>query len=156
MGLIDETEMLTEAEYQKARKEIYKKKDKSVRIRQAELKTLYEKTSVLLDDTLFEQYKELKYRQEYDRNQYLSVFTAVCVLMLTFTGDQFLRAVWTSVGALETVRAFTCFAVASVISVLLATWLGKWATKRLLTKEYLLLEKYEIQLLEKKLFLQKQ
>jgi len=156
MGLIDETEMLTEAEYQKARKEIYKKKDKSVRIRQAELKTLYEKTSVLLDDTLFEQYKELKYRQEYDRNQYLSVFTAVCVLMLTFTGDQFLRAVWTSVGALETVRAFICFAVASVISVLLATWLGKWATKRLLTKEYLLLEKYEIQLLEKKLFLQKQ
>ena len=156
MGLIDETEMLTEAEYQKARKEIYKKKDKSVRIRQAELKTLYEKTSVRLDDTLFELYKELKYRQEYDRNQYLSVFTAVCVLMLTFTGDQFLRAVWTSVGALETVRAFICFVVASVISVLLATWLGKWATKRLLTKEYLLLEKYEIQLLEKKLFLQKQ
>ena len=156
MGLIDETEMLTEAEYQKARKEIYKKKDKSVRIRQAELKTLYEKTSVRLDDTLFEQYKELKYRQEYDRNQYLSVFTAVCVLMLTFTGDQFLRAVWTSVGALETVRACICFVVASVISVLLATWLGKWATKRLLTKEYLLLEKYEIQLLEKKLFLQKQ
>ena len=156
MGLIDETEMLTEAEYQKARKEIYKEKDKSVRIRQAELKTLYEKTSVLLDDTLFEQYKELKYRQEYDRNQYLSVFTAVCVLMLTFTGDQFLRAVWTSAGSLETVRALICFVVASVISVLLATWLGKWATKRLLTKEYLLLEKYEIQLLEKKLFLQEQ
>ena len=156
MGLIDETEMLTEAEYQKARKEIYKEKGKSVRIRQAELKTLYEKTSVLLDDTLFEQYKELKYRQEYDRNQYLSVFTAVCVLMLTFTGDQFLRAVWTSAGSLETVRALICFVVASVISVLLATWLGKWATKRLLTKEYLLLEKNEIQLLEKKLFLQEQ